>query len=356
MTYRIVVVAGENEALRALPGQLGDNIEVKQIESANEALWEVRSDPPEVIVADLDLEEMTGLEIAEILPNFEVPTKVVICSRAQNHSAQKEAESLGVSQFLQGAFSEDDLRSAIEQAISQAKVEAQSAPEPEPEPEPQPEPEPEPQPEPEPEPKPRSAAPERRSSLSSRASRRPARSSSSSSSSAGFAARTRAAAEHRSSDRASHSPATGAEHEHEHGHHQRHRSGTLVLTAENLNPIRSVMSQLAQELGPQCILLTDRAGMVLVEVGTTDKLPVMILLPLLSTSFATSGEVSRQLGEEDATTLYIHEGLNYDLYCFDVVQSYLLVLVFNKKIANSKIGAVWVNTKRAIRELHDALS
>jgi len=52
MTYRIVVVAGENEALRALVGQLEDNIEVRHIESANEALWEIRSDPPEVIVAD----------------------------------------------------------------------------------------------------------------------------------------------------------------------------------------------------------------------------------------------------------------------------------------------------------------
>jgi hypothetical protein len=43
------------------------------------------------------------------------------------------------------------------------------------------------------------------------------------------------------------------------------------------------------------------------------------------------------------------------LYCFDVVQRYLLVLVFNKKVASSKIGAVWVNAKRAIRELRDQL-
>jgi hypothetical protein len=116
------------------------------------------------------------------------------------------------------------------------------------------------------------------------------------------------------------------------------------------------MSQLSQELGPQCVMLTDHAGMVLVEVGTTDTLPTMILLPLLSTSFATSGEVARQLGEEDAMTLYIHEGVNYDVYSFDISQRFLLVLVFNKKVANAKIGAVWVNTKRAIRELQDALS
>jgi hypothetical protein len=102
-------------------------------------------------------------------------------------------------------------------------------------------------------------------------------------------------------------------------------------------------------------MLTDRAGMVLVDVGTTDNLPMMIVLPLLSTSFSTAGEISRMMHEDDATTVYIHEGVNYDLYCFDVVQRFLLVLVFNKKVASSKIGAVWVNAKRAIRELRDQI-
>jgi DNA-binding NarL/FixJ family response regulator len=349
MTYRIVVVAGENEALRALTGQLGDNIEVRQIDSANEALWEIRSDPPHVIIADLDLSEMSGLEMAEILPNFDLPTRMIICSQKENHSAEQEAKSLGVSGFLQGSFSSEELQAAVNHALQEYGSEAMKEEEPEPEPEPEPTPEPEPEPTPEPVTA-RAAAPADRNAASSRARR--VRGSGAGGLAArgtgGLAARA-AAVEHRGGER-------GEEVDPHDAHHgQRRRSGNLVLTADNLNPIRSIMSQLSQELGPQCILLTDRAGMVLVEVGTTDKLPVMILLPLLSTSFATSGEVARQLGEEDATTLYIHEGVNYDLYCFDIAQSFLLVLVFNKKVASSKIGAVWVNTKRAIRELHEAL-
>jgi hypothetical protein len=114
------------------------------------------------------------------------------------------------------------------------------------------------------------------------------------------------------------------------------------------------MSGLAQDLGTQSVMLTDRAGMVLVEVGQASNLPMMIVLPLLSTGFSTTGEVARQLREEDATSVYIHEGASVDLYCFDVMQRFLLVLVFNKKVASSKIGAVWINAKRAIRELRDA--
>jgi hypothetical protein len=130
----------------------------------------------------------------------------------------------------------------------------------------------------------------------------------------------------------------------------------MIVTAENINAVRKIMSQLAQELGAQSVMLTDRAGMVLVDVGTTDNLPMMIVLPLLSTSFSTAGEVARYLREEDALAVYIHDGLNYDLYCFDVVQRFLLVLVFNKKVAGSKIGTVWVSARRAIRELRDNLS
>ncbi len=345
MSHRILVVAGSNEALRALPGQL-ENIEVKLIDSANEALWEVRTAPPEAIVADMDLPDMSALEMAEILPNFDVSTRVILWGRDENQGKQKEAEAAGVYRFLSGSVSIEELHTTIHQAISEPGAARPAAPEPEeaisvePEPEPQPEPQPEPAAPPAASP-PHVEPPARTSSERSTSTRGRL------SSRAGLTSR-------RTVERPEQTTAPAA---HEHHHHpRRHGTGTLVLTNDNLTPIRSIMSQLSQELGPQCIMLTDHAGMVLVDVGTMDNLPTMILLPLLTTSFSTAGEVARQLGEEDATTLYIHEGVNYDLYCFDITQRFLLVLVFNKKVASSKIGAVWVNTKRAIRELQDALS
>jgi predicted phage gp36 major capsid-like protein len=136
----------------------------------------------------------------------------------------------------------------------------------------------------------------------------------------------------------------------------RSEGGHLIITEQNIAAIRSIMSQLGQDLGTQSIMLTDRAGMILVETGDKGNLPLMVVLPLLSTGFSTTGEVARQLREEDATSVYIHEGVNIDLYCFDVAQRFLLVLIFNKRVASSKIGAVWVNAKRAIRELREALA
>ncbi len=128
MSYRLLVVAGEHEILRALPGQFGDDIEVRLIETANDALWEVRSDPPEAIIAAVDLPGMSGLEMAEILPNFDVPTRVMLWSREPDHAAQKQAESYGIFRFLHGALSDADIQSVIHDAVRQAPTAATAAP------------------------------------------------------------------------------------------------------------------------------------------------------------------------------------------------------------------------------------
>ncbi len=115
------------------------------------------------------------------------------------------------------------------------------------------------------------------------------------------------------------------------------------------------MSRLVQDLGPQSVALTDRAGVVLVDVGQVSNLSMQVVLPLLATNFSTSGELSRQLRDENATSVYIHEGTYVDLYCFEVTQRFLLVLVFNKTMVIAKLGAVWISTKRAVRELRQVL-
>jgi predicted metal-dependent RNase len=116
------------------------------------------------------------------------------------------------------------------------------------------------------------------------------------------------------------------------------------------------MGELLQEVGAQCILLSNREGMVLTDVGTTTGLPTMVLLPLLSTSFSAAGQISQMLRERDSSSLYMQEGSHYDLYCFDMAQQFMLVLIFDKAASATKIGTAWVYTKRAIRDILEFLS
>ncbi|ACL23910.1 response regulator [Chloroflexus aggregans] len=387
MTYRIVVVARANPVLRSLPEALAGDATVQIFDSANEALWSISTEPPDLVLSELELDEMSGLDLAEIVPNFDPNTRVVLWGSGITAADRARAKAAGVSTVLSGDVSLDAVRAAVSTAL-QATHHESTPPTPSPAPvasEPTRREPPAPstkssmresthreppvakETSPAPEPTARRDFTPARIVLPSRAEReaaeraareaaereaaeREAAEREASTAKSSLAARSRAAVERRAGSSAASSSAA------EPPIGWRSDGRNLIVTEQNIAAIRSIMGQLGQDLGTQSIMLTDRAGMILVETGDKGNLPLMVVLPLLSTGFSTTGEVARQLREEDATSVYIHEGVNIDLYCFDVAQRFLLVLVFNKRVASSKIGAVWVNAKRAIRELREVLA
>jgi DNA-binding NarL/FixJ family response regulator len=348
MAYRLLVIPGDNDALRALEGQMADDVQVQVLDSANDALWEVRNAPPEAIVADVQLPGMSGLDLAEILPNFGVTTKVVLWSREPDRQAAQQAADHGVYRFLSGPLSADELHSALYEALRSGVAEAPSAAPPADEftadPAPAAADPPEPaKPAAPPAAEPPTPEPEKPAPVADRPSRRERAAAAAAAAVANL--QPRPAAEPKPAPPPP--PARPA---------PRRREGPLILTADNLTPIRSRLEALWQDVGAQCILLADRAGMVLTEVGITAGLPTMILLPLLSTSFSTAGQIAQMLREEESASLFMHEGAHYDLYCFDVLQRFMLVIVFDKAASAAKIGSVWVYAKRAIRDIQEVLA
>jgi DNA-binding NarL/FixJ family response regulator len=344
MAYRLLVVPGDSEALRALQSQLADDVVVQVLDSANDALWEVRNTPPEVIVANVQLPGMSGMDLAEILPNFGVRTRVVLWANEPDRRAAQQAADHGVYRFLNGPLSADELHNALYEALGRGEGGVPLEPElpavdefsvdPLPVPAP-PEPEKPAAPPPEPEkPIPSPSRPE----VAERPSRRE---------------RAAAAAAATSPPPPPPKPAAPPTPPRL---LTRRRDGPLILTSDNLTPIRNRLDALWQDVGAQCILLADRAGMMLTEIGITAGLPTMILLPLLSTSFSTAGQIAQILREDESASLFMHEGVHYDLYCFDVLQRFMLVIVFDKAASTAKIGSVWVYAKRAIRDIQEVLA
>jgi DNA-binding NarL/FixJ family response regulator/predicted regulator of Ras-like GTPase activity (Roadblock/LC7/MglB family) len=354
MAYRLLVVPGDSETLRALQNQLTDNVVVQILESANDALWEVRNDAPQAIVANLDLPGMSGLDLADILPNFDLATKVVLWSDGPSSEAAQITSNPGVFRFLNGPISDSELHDVIFEALREGDVPMpveeevadefsadpiSSAPESTTSPATEtPEPKQEPVREPEPE-----VVPERRT----RRERAAAAAAAAAARQMAAASKPAAAPPPPPEPAPQAAPAKAA---------PRRRDGPLILTADNLTPIRNRLDALWQDVGAQCILLADRAGIVLAEVGITAGLPTMILLPMLSTTFSTAGQIAQMLREDDSASLFMHEGLHYDLYCFDVLQRFMLVIVFDKAASAAKIGSVWVYAKRAIRDIQEVLA
>jgi DNA-binding NarL/FixJ family response regulator len=327
---RLMIIPGSNEMLRALPTALSADIESQVIDSPNDALWEIRQSPPDVVIVDQNLPDMMGTDVVEIIPNFGIPTRVVLLSREPDEEVTRLARDAGVFALLTGNQTSDALREVVLSAVAAPPVT-------------QPEPEPEPEPEP--------APPTRQTTT------RQPEASRTNDPTVTTSSRLARAVEAASRREASSSPAAREpEPEIIPGRRSSRRTGSLVFTAENVKHLRSRISDLNQEIGAQCILLTDRAGMVLTEVGDTSGIPTMILLPLLSTAFSAAGQISQLLRENDANALYMQEGTRYDLYCFDILQHYMLVIVFNRGVLASKIGTVWVYAKRAIRDIQEHLA
>jgi CheY-like chemotaxis protein len=310
MSHRLLLVAAEHAPLRTLVNALGNELQLQIFASPNQALWAVRKEPPDLLLAELDLPELSGLEVAEILPNFEAPTRMLLYS-SSNGQLDRAAEAAGVFRCLHGDLSVAELRAAIQAALAPSPPAAGVA------------------------------TPPPTPTLAQRVERTK------------VAATTPPTDKRSSAEQPQIDPteaATGTD-----TTAWISSGGKLIITAQKSSTARSIIEQLAQDLGTQSVLLADRAGMLLIEVGTTSNIPVPVMLSLLSTGFSTTSEVARQLHEEDALNVYIHEGSNIDLYCFDLVRHFLLILIFDKRIASSKIGSVWINAKRAIRALRETL-
>jgi hypothetical protein len=127
--------------------------------------------------------------------------------------------------------------------------------------------------------------------------------------------------------------------------------GLLILSDERFNAITKCLSNLRFETGAQCILLADIVGQLIAKVGLTEGLNVTTLVSLLAGDFATTSEMSKYLGESEAFNLNFHEGSAYDIYSANVGDKLFLTLIFDRRVQTSRIGIVWLYTKRAIREL-----
>lgn len=130
----------------------------------------------------------------------------------------------------------------------------------------------------------------------------------------------------------------------------------LILADDQFDEIARCLADLRFELGAQCILLADITGQMLAHVGTIEGVDLQVLISLVGGSFATAFELARHLEEEQALTLNYHEGKLLDIYSANVNEELFLVLLFDKRQQSSRIGMVWLYTRRTLQQLRALVS
>ncbi|MGD8623484.1 MAG: response regulator [Anaerolineae bacterium] len=130
----------------------------------------------------------------------------------------------------------------------------------------------------------------------------------------------------------------------------------LMLSDREFDEIARCLSDLRFEVGAQCILLADVAGQMVAHVGDTGGLDLPPLVSLIGGSFATSFAMSGYLGESQALTLNYHEGERYDVYSSNVNEDLFVVLIYDRRRQKSRVGMVWLYTRRVLARLRQLMS
>ncbi len=134
------------------------------------------------------------------------------------------------------------------------------------------------------------------------------------------------------------------------------RPGFTIFSDKSFERITSRLEELRADVDAHCAYVADMQGQRLVEVGPTEGVDSTMLLTLLAGGFATSAELARQFNGGSAINLSYQEGENYDIYSVNVGDSLIVAMLFDRSVQKSRVGMVWLYTRRAVDDLQAILS
>ena len=82
----------------------------------------------DIIISDIKMPGMSGLELAEAISNMEIHAKIILITGFHEFELAKNAIKIGVFDFLPKPFSNNELYSAIEKAVKTIKKERRENP------------------------------------------------------------------------------------------------------------------------------------------------------------------------------------------------------------------------------------
>jgi len=116
--------------------------------------------------------------------------------------------------------------------------------------------------------------------------------------------------------------------------------------------IQSVLKELIENSNSQSVILIDKTGQLIANVGTEPDFDLMSFASLCAADFEANAQLARLIGEKDFSTLY-HQGSDESMYLARVAQAIILVVLFNKR---TTLGLVRLRVKKAVEGLNTVLN
>lgn len=116
---------------------------------------------------------------------------------------------------------------------------------------------------------------------------------------------------------------------------------------EDFKYITGLLDGLLRETSVRSLLLVDRSGQIVANVGEAPQFDTQAFASLTAADFSANDQLAKMIGEHEFSSLF-HQGEKESMYLADVARRVILVALFDNR---TTLGLVRLKVKSAVEEL-----
>ena len=116
---------------------------------------------------------------------------------------------------------------------------------------------------------------------------------------------------------------------------------------EDFKVITGLMGGLMRETSVRSLLLVDRSGQIVANVGEAPQFDTQAFASLTAADFSANDQLAKMIGEHEFSSLF-HQGEKESMYLIDVARRVILVALFDNR---TTLGLVRLKVKATVEEL-----
>ena len=116
---------------------------------------------------------------------------------------------------------------------------------------------------------------------------------------------------------------------------------------EDFKVIIGLLGGLMRETSVRSLLLVDRSGQIVANVGEAPQFDTQAFASLTAADFSANDQLAKMIGEHEFSSLF-HQGEKESMYLVDVARRVILVALFDNR---TTLGLVRLKVKATVEEL-----
>ena len=116
---------------------------------------------------------------------------------------------------------------------------------------------------------------------------------------------------------------------------------------EDLKVITGLLSGLLRETSVRSLILVDRSGQIVTNVGEAPEFDTQAFASLTAADFSANDQLAKMIGEHEFSSLF-HQGEKESMYLADVARRVILVALFDNQ---TTLGPVRLKVRATVEEL-----